>query len=197
MTPQPIPRRHDVVPIDSIQPYPGNPRIGHRPTLDASLNAHGQFDDLIVQESTGHIIAGNNTWHSMRDAGATEVAVAFVDVDDDQALRMNLVHNRAGDKSSYDDRLLLERLGELDDLDGTGYDPGDLDTIEGSLTAPDLDTLAESVGEPADDDGWPSISVRVPYQVMAAWRAHLDTHQKDGAAAMAALLGIDIATVDH
>lgn len=129
-----------LVPIDSVRPFPGNPRIGHRPTLDESLDEHGLYKSIGVQRSTGYIIFGNNTWHALRDAGATEVAVHYLDVDDERAKRMNLVDNRANDKATYDERALLEFTADLDTLDGTGYDPGDLDDIRASLEEAEADT---------------------------------------------------------
>lgn len=145
-TPNASPRIHDMqierVPIDSVRPYPGNPRIGHRPTLDESLGEHGLYKSIGVQRSTGYIVFGNNTWHALRDVGATEVAVHYLDIDDERAKRINLVDNRANDKATYDNRALLEFTADLDTLEGTGYDPGDLDDIRASLEEA-TDDLAE------------------------------------------------------
>lgn len=142
-TPQNAPHIHDMqielVPIDSVRPFPGNPRIGHRPTLDESLGEHGMFKSIAVQRSTNRIIAGNNTWYALKDAGATHVAVHYLDVDDERALRMNLIDNRTTDKATYDTRALLEFTADLDTLDGTGYDPGDLDDIRASLEEAEAD----------------------------------------------------------
>jgi len=193
--PQVLPKVSKIVPIDDVQPFPGNARIGDRPGIVVSLEENGQFDSLIVQKSTGHIIAGNNTWHAAKEAGMTEISVDYIDVDDERARRMNLVHNRLNDKAQYDDRLLLEMLASLDDLDGTGYDPGDLEALAKSLETPDLDDLAEELGAPGEDDGWPMLSVRIPHPVMAAWNEKLSTHDKDGARAMASLLGVDWADI--
>ena len=123
----------EVVPIDSVQPFPGNPRIGHRPTLDESLDEHGMFKSIAVQRGTNYIIAGNNTWYALKDAGATEIAVHYLDVDDERAKRLNLIDNATTDKAGYDKRLLLEFTADLDTLDGTGYDPADLDDIRAEL----------------------------------------------------------------
>jgi ParB-like chromosome segregation protein Spo0J len=194
--PRPLQMTHKIVPIDEVTAFPGNARLGDQAGIGESLDAHGQFDPLIVQASTGHIIAGNNTWAAMKQQGATEVAISLVDVDDDTARKMNLVHNRLNDKARYDDRLLLEMLADLDDLDGTGYDADDIDALEESLRTADLDELADEIGDPGRDDGWPSINVRVPHVVMAAWKSHVDTHSGDDAQAMAGLLGIDWDQVD-
>lgn len=179
------------VPLDDLTPYPGNPRIGNRGLIAASLTEHGQYRPLVVQASTGHILAGNNTYHAARDLGWDQIAVHRIDVDDERARRIVAVDNRANDLATYDDRLLAEFLSDLPDLDGTGYDPGDLEAIVASLQTPDLDDLADELGEPKADDGWPSISLRVPHTVKAAWNAHLSTHNDEVVPAFCALLGID------
>src|SRR5690606_40546059 len=57
----------------------------------------------------------------------------------ERALRMNLIDNRTTDKATYDTRALLEFTADLDTLDGTGYDPGDLDDIRASLEEAEAD----------------------------------------------------------
>lgn len=142
----------EVVPIDSVQPFPGNPRIGHRPTLTQSLDVNGQYKPIIVQRSTSYVLAGNNIWYAARDEGAERIAVQWLDVNDEQARRINLVDNRASDRSTYDDRLLLELFAELPDLDGTGYEPGDLDDLRAAVEeASDLPASSEWSGS-ADDN---------------------------------------------
>jgi ParB-like chromosome segregation protein Spo0J len=197
MTPPPVVKKvHKVVPIDTVQPFPGNARIGNRAGIMESLHENGQFDSLIVQKSTGYIIAGNNTWHAAKEAGMPTISVDYIDVDDERAKRMNLVHNKLNDQAGYDERLLLEMLSDLDTLEGTGYELGDLEALAKSLDSPDLDELADALGDPAHDDGWHSINVRVPHQVMGAWNAHVAQFEKRAAQAMANLLGVDWEKID-
>jgi len=181
----------DQVPVDTLIPYPGNARTNNLDTITESLVAHGQYRPLVVQRSTGYILCGNHTHQAATDLGWTHIAAQYIDVNDDQAKKILLVDNRASDTATYDEELLAELLDSLPDLDGTGFDPIDLDALTDSFTPPDLDDLADQVGAPKTDDGWPSISVRVPHTVKAAWNAHLDTHGDDDAAALAALLGVE------
>lgn len=181
----------DTVPVDDITPYPGNARTNNLTTISESLAAHGQYRPLVVQRSTGHILCGNHTHAAAIDLGWTYIAVQYLDVDDTQAKKILLVDNRASDTATYDDDLLAELLQSLPELDGTGFDPLDLDALVDAFTPPDLDDLADQVGEPKADDGWPSITMRVPHTVKAAWNSHLDTHSDDPAQAMAALLGVE------
>lgn len=144
------------VPIDEIQPHPRNVREGDLGVIIESLKAHGQYQSLTVQQSTGNIIRGNHTWRAMKELGYDKVAVTYIDVPDDVALRIMLVDNRSSDLASYDDRALTELLVELtstmEGLQGTGFDGDDLDELIALLSPPDggfpdvdLDPETESV----------------------------------------------------
>jgi ParB-like chromosome segregation protein Spo0J len=145
------------VPLDSIHPHPDNARRGDLDVIADSLQVHGQFSPLIVQRSTGNIVKGNHTWLAAQMLGFELVDVAFIDVDDDQALRILLVDNRAADLGGYEEQSLTDLLASLNDLVGTGYDPGDLDARLASLAAPpdagweDRDTKAVLLAYPADE----------------------------------------------
>ncbi len=110
------------VPIDSVTPYARNPRSGDTDAIGESLRRHGQYRPIVVRHSTREVLAGNHTYAAMMEAGATEIAVTFVDCTDDEAKRIVIVDNRTPDLAVNDDGLLAELLGELDGLDGTGWD---------------------------------------------------------------------------
>jgi len=119
------------VQIDAVFPHPANVRQGDVGAITLSLEAHGQYRPIIVQKSTGHIIAGNHTWRAAKVLGWQEIAVIEQDVDDDEALRILLVDNRANDLATYDEVGLVDLLKQLAEsesqLDGTGYTLEDLD----------------------------------------------------------------------
>ena len=48
--------------IASVQPHPRNVRQGDVGAIATSLSTHGQYRPIVVQESTGHILAGNHTY---------------------------------------------------------------------------------------------------------------------------------------
>jgi ParB-like chromosome segregation protein Spo0J len=124
------PLKVERVPIGTIQPHPDNKRRHTVERIEASLRAHGQFKPLVVQKSTRHVIAGNGTLQAAQNIGWTEIDVHFKDVDDDQAMRILLVDNKAGDDSGYDDRGLAEVLAQFgDDLDGTGWTTDEADEL--------------------------------------------------------------------
>ncbi|NUK14031.1 ParB/RepB/Spo0J family partition protein [Streptomyces lunaelactis] len=84
------------------------------------------------------ILAGNHTYKVAKRLGWTDIAVTFLDVDDDAAAKIVIVDNRTSDLAGYDTALLADILTELPDLDGTGYDQDQLDHLldETALPAP-------------------------------------------------------------
>lgn len=110
------------VPIDSIKPYPHNPRNGDTDLIADSLTFHGQYRPIVVNKRTSEILAGNHTYAAALSLGWTKIAVTFVDVDEDTAARIVLMDNRANDVARYDAGQLTELLESLDGLDGTGFD---------------------------------------------------------------------------
>lgn len=130
------PIAHLAVAIDLPQPYDRNPRRGNVEGIAESLRINGQYRPIVVNKRGNIILAGNHTWRAAKELGWSEIAVTWVDVDDDTARRIVLVDNRANDVAEYDDRLLAEILAEAaeaDNLVGTGYDPYDLDKLADSL----------------------------------------------------------------
>lgn len=126
------------VALDSIVPHPDNPRVGDVGVIARSLRAHGQYRPLVVQAGTRRILAGNHTWAAARELGWSEIAVAWVDVDEPQAKRIMLVDNRASDMGRYDAETLSDLLQSLEgDFEGTGYDQVDLDGLLRSTATPD------------------------------------------------------------
>lgn len=124
---------YKTVEIDSVQAHPQNVRQGDVGAIVESLKAHGQYRPIVVQKSTMNILAGNHTWKAAKALGWKKISVAFVDVDDEQALRILLVDNRANDLATYNDNALAELLKFLADteggLDGTGFYGDDLDDL--------------------------------------------------------------------
>lgn len=144
----------ELVPLADLHNYHRNPRRGSVGAIRNSLLVNGQYRPLIVNRGThtgrpNEVLAGNHTLRALRDLAGEDptrwgkAAVWFIDVDDDQAARIVAADNRTADLGGYDDRLLAELLSDLPDLDGTGYDPGDLDDLIASLEEAADETSAE------------------------------------------------------
>ena len=155
--------RTAVVPLDSIQPHPANPRRGDVQRIARSLQAHGLYRPLVVQQSTGHVLAGNHTWQAAAHLGWKRITVVKVDVDDDQARRILLVDNAAADAATYDTDALTALLADIgrsaDRLEGTGYGPDDLARLLAPQVAAQPDQPDQHLGSLAAEFGWPPFSV--------------------------------------
>lgn len=184
------PLREHIVPIDSLKPWPGNPRQGDIEAMAASLRANGQYRVAVVQKSSGQICAGNHMWLAAKDElGWTEIAAITLDLSDEEAKRILAADNGVGEKGTFNEYLLADLLHDLAGtdlgLEGTGYEPADLEDLANLLSAPEsLDNLGgqhgewddsgdvtPSASEPDGDgghpDGWPTITIACPPKVKA------------------------------
>jgi DNA modification methylase len=142
------------VAVDQIVPHPENVRQGDVGAISQSLEKHGQYRPIVVQESTRHILAGNHTYRAAVSLGWKKIAAVFVDVDDETARRIMLVDNRLNDLATYDEDALVALLSELakteDGLEGTGYSGDDLDDLIAAMDdtppmKPDRDSVPDTV----------------------------------------------------
>lgn len=121
------------VPIEKVRQHPTNPRKGNVPAIRESIAENGFFGSVVVQRSTGYILAGNHRYEAALLEDAAVIPVAYADVDDEQALRILLADNRTNDVASYNDEglaELLEHLASTDEgLAGTGYDEASMQEL--------------------------------------------------------------------
>lgn len=136
--------------LDELEPYPGNAREHDLEALKASLDHHGQYRPIVVQESRSRILAGNGTYFAARDLGWPDIRCELIDVDDDQARRIVLVDNRANDLAGYDDGLLAALLEPLESLEGTGFDDQAVSSLLDSLDDHDEETDEPPPEPPVD-----------------------------------------------
>ncbi|UQS95213.1 pyridoxal-phosphate dependent enzyme [Pseudanabaena phage Pam4] len=129
-------------PLDGLTPYPGNPRRGDQDAITASIRDLGLYRAIIVQRSTGHVLAGNHTLRALTDLGATHAPVTYVDVDDTRAAAIVARDNRTSDLGVYDDADLAALLTGLSDADAlllSGYTEEDLTGLIGDPGNPIYD----------------------------------------------------------
>jgi hypothetical protein len=116
------------VSVDTLQEYEGNPRKGNVKHLMESLLTNGQYKPIVVQKSTNKILAGNHLWKAAKELGWKEISIVEVEATEEQAKKIVAVDNRSADLGTYDENLLLELLSDID-LQGTGYQPADIDDL--------------------------------------------------------------------
>lgn len=134
-------RETRTVGIETILAHPDNARRGSTAVLEQSLRAHGQYAPLIVQQATGYIIKGNNTYRVMREKlGLREALVTYVACSDEQARAILAIDNRASDSSTYDPKALAALLAQIDQddmLPASGYEAEDLAKLLDDMAGPD------------------------------------------------------------
>lgn len=122
-----------LVPIDSIEPHPRNPRRGQLDVIGRSLSDFGQTKAIVVQASTRWIVAGNHTRRAAAEkAGWTHIAAVVAELDEDKATAYLLADNRSSDLGEYDTSgliAILEESAEAGLLAMTGYDGDSLDDL--------------------------------------------------------------------
>ncbi len=132
-----------LVDVSSLHAHPRNARRGDVKAIAESLARHGQYRPIVVNKSTMEILAGNHTWQAAQQLAWTQIAVTFVDVDEDEALRILLIDNKLNDDARYDDTSLVDLLRDLavsdQALEGTGFDADELDSLIARLEPPDAD----------------------------------------------------------
>lgn len=125
-----IPQELADVPLDQIQEHPRNPRRGDVATIARSIESNGWYGAVLVQRSTGYILAGNHRYQAAQAQGLARLPVLWLDVDDALALRILLADNRTSDLATNDEEVLRELLAQIahtdGTLDGTGYSSADL-----------------------------------------------------------------------
>lgn len=135
-----------LVPVGELKGYDKNPRKGNVQAIAQSLEINKQYRPIVVQQSTKKILAGNHTWKAAKSLGWEEIAVVFVDVNDEEAKRIVLADNRTNDLADYDGQILAELLRDLGTSDGTGYSASDMEALLKNLDE-DLDSVMEVTNE--------------------------------------------------
>jgi ParB-like chromosome segregation protein Spo0J len=137
--------------VDEISQHPDNANNGDLDALVQSIETNGFFAPVIVQATTGYIIAGNHRWQAANRLGMVTIPAIFLDVDDMQAKRMMLADNRITRLGHDDPALLTDLLAELSETDlgllGTGFSQRDLQTLQDFADKP-----LEFPEEPENDD---------------------------------------------
>jgi hypothetical protein len=119
--------------VAQLSEHPGNANLGDTEVIAESLDEHGFLGAILVQRSTGHIIAGNHRYRTATAKGAQTLPGFLVDVDDDEAARILAMDNRSGRLGKDDEAKLLALLRPLAATDrglaGTGYNDGHLEAL--------------------------------------------------------------------
>lgn len=113
-------------PIDVLVPYDKNPRIITQAAVDAvarSIKAYS-FNEPIIADENGVILAGHNRLKAARQLGLTHVPVLWVDdLTAQKARAYRIADNRTAEFAQWDRPLLDEELKGLIDDGETDLEP--------------------------------------------------------------------------
>lgn len=120
----------EMVAVGDLACHPENPRRGNLDEIRSSIRVNGFYGALVVQRSTGHILAGNHRFMAAEAEGLDRIPVIFVDADDEDAKAILVGDNRLSDLAENDPELLAALLQAIqsrgEGLTGTGYSDDDL-----------------------------------------------------------------------
>ena len=169
-------RQTKTVAIGAVHPHPKNPRQGDVGAIVESIKANGVYRPVFAQvrhdnkKPSGDILAGSHSWTAQKQLGAKTIEVTFLDVTDDQAIRIMLADNATSNAATMNEAalasVLLEMQQTVASLVGTGYDGDALDDLPGRLNAdahlgrPLRPRPTCTLGE--DDDAWRTCQREVP-----------------------------------
>lgn len=116
--------------VGKLTPHPENARRGNKGVIGESMDVHGFYGTIIVQKSTGYIVAGNHRYRVAVEKGAKELPTLVMELTDKEAMEILLIDNRANDEAGYDEAaltaILQKHRRENGTLVGTGYNDQDM-----------------------------------------------------------------------
>lgn len=157
----PEPLRKMLVPLDSLEPFAGNPRRGDVPAIAKSLARFGQVRPVLTEppvDETGksRLIAGHHVVLAARDLGWTHIAAIANDFgSDDEARAYLIADNQIPTLGSIDEEALAVQLAALSDFEGTGYTEEQAEEVARRLAF-----MREPDFAPASSDEVPALDER-------------------------------------
>lgn len=118
--------------IGEIKPYENNPR-DNDDAVDAVANSIKEFgwQQPIVVDIGGVIIAGHTRYKAAKKLGLKTVPVVVAkDLTEEQVKAYRLADNKSGELATWNDELLEDELGSIDDIDMSNFGFPPLETIE-------------------------------------------------------------------
>lgn len=129
--------RIEKVRIDDLKPAEYNPRKILRrgdkgyEKLRASLMEFGEVLPIVWNKRTGNIVGGHQRYYMYLDEGRVSLEVSMVDLplEKEKALNITLNNNKVGSEWDNDKLSLLVQELDTPDLQLTGLDEEDLDSL--------------------------------------------------------------------
>lgn len=109
--------------IDEVTPYENNPRNNDQ-AVDAVANSIKEFgwQQPIVVDKNMIIIVGHTRYKAAKKLGLTKIPVVVAtNLSDEQAKAYRLADNKSGELADWNEDLLTDELGGIDDIDMSDF----------------------------------------------------------------------------
>lgn len=148
------------LPIDDLQEFHANARIGDEDFLAESLTELDQYRAIVVNKGTHtgrpyEVLAGNHTFRVAKALGWDSIACHVLDVDELKAAQIVDTDNAANDRARYDrekQRILLDEIIGRENIIGLDLREEEIDDLldDGLLPSPiELPTDGKGTGASA------------------------------------------------
>lgn len=145
----------EMVAVGLLKEHPKNANHGDVEAIGRSVSESGFYGAVVVQRSTGYILAGNHRYRVAVEKGLREVPVTWVDVDAIGAVRIMLADNETARRGHMDlaaQDALIQELKVVDpELKGSGFDVALSEIAAAEAAEEEAAAAAEAADrEPAD-----------------------------------------------
>jgi ParB-like chromosome segregation protein Spo0J len=132
----------ELVPIGDVRPHPKNYREHDLGSIHVSIENFSLYLPVVVQRSTGFILAGTGRWLVESQKGSATIPVRWLDVDDRQAWAILLADNWIPRRARDLDQELLDLMVSLRNEDAslfeaTGIEDEDVEALEREVAEAD------------------------------------------------------------
>lgn len=145
-----------LIPLDKLDPLPGNPRKGDVDAIAASYDKFGQVRPIVVTETAEGrytIVAGNHQFQAAKKLGWTHIA-AVASIEQADAVSFALTDNRLSELGHSDEELTLKMLKEVIDQDQGFFDVLGWDDFEIAAMETSTDDMSNLGTRQDPHKGW-------------------------------------------
>ena len=124
-----------------------NPRVGDVEAIRKSYERFGQRKPIVAHRKTKEIIAGNHQYQAASELGWDEIAVVWVEDDDETATAYSIADNRIGQLGEWNVEELVAAFDVLDpqDLETAGFSEIDVEDFRALADEHQMHAPATSV----------------------------------------------------
>ena len=139
-----------IVDINTLKLNPNNVKTHYKRSIDSlkkSILEFQQYMPIVVNKRDNIILVGNGTYQALKQLKYKTVKVIYVDLDELQASKLEILDNRTSQLSEINQQIVEKIFYELNEnlIKITGYTSDEVNKIMNELTQQSLDDQTEKV----------------------------------------------------